>query len=55
MIDTDRIDVSKPIDLAALCNSGLYDFDPDMKHFGVHLIDEVKFKYSYLVYIFLIL
>lgn len=42
MIDTDRIDVTKPIDLATICNSGLYTFVPDMKEFGVHLTDEVS-------------
>lgn len=41
MIDTDRLDISKPIDLAAICNTGLYDFVPDMKEYGIHLTDEV--------------
>lgn len=45
MIDTDRIDISKPIDLAAICNTGLYSFVPDMKEFGVHLTDEVSFNH----------
>ncbi|KAL1124559.1 hypothetical protein AAG570_001183 [Ranatra chinensis] len=40
MIDTDRIDPSKPIDLAAICNTGLYKFRPEDNCFGVHLTDE---------------
>ncbi|XP_015509841.1 large ribosomal subunit protein uL15m [Neodiprion pinetum] len=39
-IDTNRIDASKPIDLAALLNTGLYHITPHMKHAGVHLTDE---------------
>lgn len=45
MIDTDRLDISKPIDLAAICNTGLYDFVPDMKEYGIHLTDEVGPNY----------
>uniref|UniRef100_A0A8D8UT25 Large ribosomal subunit protein uL15m n=1 Tax=Cacopsylla melanoneura TaxID=428564 RepID=A0A8D8UT25_9HEMI len=39
-IDTNRIDPSKPIDLATLCNTGLYTFDPLLNHYGVHLTHE---------------
>ncbi|KAI5704741.1 hypothetical protein M8J76_007905 [Diaphorina citri] len=39
-IDTNRIDPSKPIDLAALCNTGLYTFEPFHNHYGVNLTDE---------------
>uniref|UniRef100_A0A1B6K8J4 Large ribosomal subunit protein uL15m n=1 Tax=Graphocephala atropunctata TaxID=36148 RepID=A0A1B6K8J4_9HEMI len=46
MIDTDRLDISKPVDLAALCNTGLYNFTPDMKEFGVHLTDEGADKFK---------
>lgn len=42
MIDLNRLDVTKPIDLAALCNTGLYNINPEDKHFGVNLIDEVS-------------
>lgn len=42
MIDLNRLDVSKPIDLAAVCKTGLYYFDPALKHFGINLIDEVR-------------
>ncbi|CAH1396668.1 unnamed protein product [Nezara viridula] len=40
MIDTNRIDISEPIDLATLCNTGLYKLRPEEKHYGVHLTDE---------------
>lgn len=42
-IDTNRIDPSKPIDLAALCNTGLYTFEPFHNHYGVNLTDEVSY------------
>lgn len=41
MIDTNRIDTSQPIDLATICNTGVYDFEPRHFHYGVHLTDEV--------------
>jgi len=44
MIDLNRIDITKPIDLSTLCNTGLYNINPDKKHFGVNLIDEVRFN-----------
>lgn len=40
MIDTNRLDISRPIDLASLCATGLYDFHPDQKQFGLQLTDE---------------
>nr|CAG4645041.1 EOG090X0BG9 [Leptodora kindtii] len=40
MIDTGRIDPSKPIDLAALCNTKLFSLKPDQKHYGLQLTDE---------------
>lgn len=39
-IDTNRIDASKPIDLASIINTGLYTFKVDWKHYGVHLTNE---------------
>jgi large subunit ribosomal protein L15 len=39
-IDKNRIDVSKPIDIASIVKSGLYTFYPDQKHFGINLTDE---------------
>ncbi|KAI4498859.1 hypothetical protein M0802_006034 [Mischocyttarus mexicanus] len=38
-IDTNRIDTSKPIDLATIINTGLYNFNVEWKHAGVHLTD----------------
>lgn len=43
MIDLNRIDITKPIDLSTLCNTGLYNIKPEDKHFGVNLTDEVSF------------
>lgn len=45
MIDLNRIDISKPIDLSVLCNTGLYNIKPEDKHYGVNLTDEVRFLY----------
>jgi large subunit ribosomal protein L15 len=42
MIDTDRLDVSQPIDLSSICNTGLYTINPQHKHFGIQLTDEVR-------------
>ncbi|KAK2582510.1 hypothetical protein KPH14_004808 [Odynerus spinipes] len=39
-IDTNRLDTSKPIDLASIINTGLYGFKINWKHAGVHLTDE---------------
>ena len=40
MIDTNRLDVSKPIDLVALINTGLFDLKPAERHYGFQLIDD---------------
>ncbi|XP_072936751.1 large ribosomal subunit protein uL15m [Epargyreus clarus] len=40
IIDKDRIDTTKPIDIASIVKSGVYNFFPDQKQFGVHLTDE---------------
>jgi len=40
MIDTCRIDPSKPIDLAAICNSKVFPLNPQLRHFGVNLSEE---------------
>lgn len=46
MIDTNRLDATKPIDLTALINTGLYYIKTEWMHAGVHLIDKgnVVFK-----------
>lgn len=40
MIDTNRIDTSKPIDLVSICNTGIFRISPDQYHFGIQLTDE---------------
>lgn len=40
MIDTNRLDTTRPIDITGICLTGLYDFHPDEKQFGFQLIDE---------------
>ncbi|XP_011506544.1 PREDICTED: 39S ribosomal protein L15, mitochondrial [Ceratosolen solmsi marchali] len=40
MIDTNRIDNNKPIDLTAIANTGIISIKPDWKHYGVQLTDE---------------
>ncbi|KAG6459300.1 hypothetical protein O3G_MSEX011317 [Manduca sexta] len=40
LIDTDRLDVTKAIDIASIVKSGGYLFHPDQKQFGIHLTDE---------------
>ncbi|XP_012274615.1 39S ribosomal protein L15, mitochondrial [Orussus abietinus] len=40
MIDTNRLDISKPIDLTAIVQTGLYEILPDQRQAGIHLTDE---------------
>lgn len=40
MIDTDRLDISEPIDLVAIFNTGLYRIASDQNQFGLNLIAE---------------
>jgi len=40
LIDTGRLDQSKPIDLAAICNTKLFTLIPDQNHYGFQLTDE---------------
>lgn len=40
LIDTNRIDPTRPIDLTTFCNTGLYVLKPDEKHFGFQLTDK---------------
>lgn len=40
LIDLDRVDIKRPIDVASLCATGLYDFLPDQHQFGFQLQDE---------------
>ncbi|KAH0949554.1 hypothetical protein HN011_000986 [Eciton burchellii] len=36
-IDTNRLDISQPVDLLSLINTGLYNINVNWKHAGVHL------------------
>lgn len=40
LIDTGRLDASKPIDLAAIANTKVFRIEPTFHHFGVNLTDE---------------
>ncbi|XP_049815117.1 39S ribosomal protein L15, mitochondrial [Schistocerca nitens] len=40
LLDTDRLDSSQPIDLTAICNTGLFSIVPDQHHYGFQLTDE---------------
>ncbi|KAG5672740.1 hypothetical protein PVAND_002841 [Polypedilum vanderplanki] len=40
LIDSNRLDTSRPIDVASLCTTGLFQIFPDEKQFGFQLIDE---------------
>ncbi|XP_015601892.1 39S ribosomal protein L15, mitochondrial [Cephus cinctus] len=40
LIDTNRLDISKPIDLTALQNTGVFSIKLDWKHSGFQLTDE---------------
>lgn len=40
LIDTNRVDATRPIDIAQLCATGLLDLKPDQKQFGFQLTDE---------------
>ncbi|KAG8223261.1 hypothetical protein J437_LFUL001538 [Ladona fulva] len=40
LIDTNRLDTSEPIDLTAICNSGLFTILPERRQYGFQLKDE---------------
>lgn len=46
MIDCDRLDTSKPIDVVQLCNAGILNLDPSSRQYGFQLKDDGidKFK-----------
>lgn len=46
MIDLNRVDATKPIDLVQICNSGIFDLKPDIRQYGFQLKDDgiEKFK-----------
>ena len=45
LVDLGRIDVMKPIDLTALCNTKVVVVDPTKNHYGINLTDEVCIKF----------
>lgn len=40
LIDTNRIETSRPIDVASICSTGIFDIKPDQRQFGFQLTDE---------------
>ncbi|KAI5633956.1 ribosomal proteins 50S-L15, 50S-L18e, 60S-L27A domain-containing protein [Phthorimaea operculella] len=40
LVDKDRVDITKPIDIASIIKSGLYKLHPEQKEFGINLTDE---------------
>lgn len=40
LIETDRIDIKKPIDISTFCNTGLFELFPMERQFGFQLTDE---------------
>jgi len=41
LVDLGRIDVEQPIDLTALCNTRVVTVNPEKKHYGINLTDDV--------------
>ena len=44
MVDTDRVDPTRQIDLTQICNSGLFRLEPLRRQFGFQLTDEVSLR-----------
>ena len=40
MVDTDRINTNRPIDIASICATGLFDITPASREFGFQLTDD---------------
>ncbi|XP_050307204.1 39S ribosomal protein L15, mitochondrial [Anthonomus grandis grandis] len=40
MIDLNRVDSTKPVDLVSIINTGVYNMSVDQNHFGINLTDE---------------
>jgi len=39
-VDTDRLDTTRPLDMAALCGTGVFHVDPEKNQFGFHLTSQ---------------
>merc|ERR1719373_482678 len=46
MIDTERLDISQPIDMATLCGTRVCSIDPSKNQFGFNLTSEGMDKFS---------
>ena len=46
MIDTERLDISQPIDMATLCGTRVCAIDPSKNQFGFNLTSEGMDKFS---------
>lgn len=51
LIETDRLDVSKPIDLVQICNTGLFNLRPESRQYGFQLKDDGIEKFTAKVHI----
>lgn len=51
MIDTDRLDTSRPIDVVQICNTGLFALKPDCRQYGFALKDDGIEKFTAKVHI----
>lgn len=51
LVDTDRLDTSKPIDLIQICNTGLFDLRPDSRQYGFQLKDDGIEKFTAKIHI----
>jgi len=40
LIDTQRINSKEPIDLSTICNTKIFTYHPEHRHFGFHLTDD---------------
>lgn len=51
LIDTNRIDPSRPIDIIQLCNSGVFDLQPASRQCGFQLKDDGIEKFNTKIHI----
>lgn len=51
MIDTNRLDISKPIDLIEICNTGLFQLQPESRQYGFQLKDDGIEKFTAKIHI----
>lgn len=51
MIDTDRLDTTKPIDVTQICNAGILGLEPASRQYGFQLKDDGIDKFTAKVHI----